>query len=190
MRKVFIAFVIVVGLAFFTVRLVDMARRVGVNQGYEPDQPIPYSHKIHAGDNRVPCLYCHFGATMGRHAGIPPANVCMNCHKIIKTGSPEIAKIREAIRTNKPIEWIKVHHLPDYVYFNHSQHVVAGKLACQECHGPVETMTRMRQESLLTMGWCIECHRKKGIMPPKDHSGEKVALDKSIGGLDCAKCHY
>ncbi len=172
--------------------IVQRARRVGVNQGYEPDQPIAYSHKIHAGDHKIPCLYCHFGAEKGRHAGIPPAGVCMNCHSMVKTDSPEVAKIREAIEKNQPIQWVKVHHLPDFVYFNHSQHVVVAGLACQECHGPIETMMRVRQESPLTMGWCIDCHRKKGIVPPGEHPNARELKDRdqAIGGTDCTKCHY
>ena len=189
-RNIFIGIVVLVitgvGLAY----VMGAARRVGINQGYEPEQPIHYSHKLHAGDNQIPCLYCHFGAEKGRHAGIPPANVCMNCHRWVKKDSPEIKKIKEAIATNKPIEWVKVHHLPDFVYFNHSQHVMIGKVACQECHGPVQTMVTMRQENTLAMGWCIDCHRTRGVMPPEGHVADARARDKVLDGLDCQKCHY
>ena len=187
MKKIFISLGIIGLIAVAGALIVRGARSVGVNQGYEPDQPIAYSHKIHAGENKIPCLYCHFGAEKGRHAGIPPANVCMNCHKKIKTDSPEIKKIKEAIEQGRPIAWVKVHRLPDFAYFNHSQHVAVGKITCQECHGPVESMTRMRQEKPLTMGWCIDCHRQKGITPPEGHLSDR---GKAIGGLDCAKCHY
>jgi ribosomal protein L34E len=191
-RKIFILTIVFGGLAYFANLAVQEARRVGVNQGYEPDQPIAFSHKVHAGDNKIDCMYCHFAAEKGRHAGIPPANVCMNCHAEIKKDSPEIVKIKTAIEQNKPIEWLKVHRLPDFAYFNHSQHVTSGKVSCQDCHGPVETMTRMRQDKPLTMGWCMECHRAKGITPPEGHSVEQTKQDvmKAMGGLDCAKCHY
>lgn len=191
-KKIFILVAVVGGLAYFANLAVQESRRVGVNQGYEPDQPIAFSHKVHAGDNKIDCMFCHFAAEKGRHAGIPPANVCMNCHTQIKKDSPEIAKIKTALEQNKPIEWTKVHRLPDFAYFNHSQHVTSGKVSCQDCHGPVETMTRMRQDEPLTMGWCMECHRAKGITPPEGHSTEKPRKDllTPMGGLDCAKCHY
>lgn len=182
-RKIFILTLVLGGLAYFVNLAVQEARRVGVNQGYEPDQPIAFSHKVHAGDNKIACTYCHFGAEKGRHAGIPPANVCMNCHSQIRKDSPEIAKIKDALEKNKPIEWLKVHRLPDFAYFNHSQHVTAGKVICQDCHGPVETMKVMRQDKPLTMGWCISCHRDRGIVPGADHK-------ETVGGEDCAKCHY
>ena len=106
----------------------------------------------------------------------------MNCHKIVKKGSKEIGKLKEALKEGKTVEWIKVHHFPDFAYFNHSQHVKVGKVSCQECHGPVETMTRMRQENVLNMGWCLDCHRSKGIAQPENH--------KSARGGDCSSCHY
>ncbi len=188
-KKIFIVAVVLSVLGYLGYELVDAARNVGVNQGYEPDQPIAYSHKIHAGDNQIQCLYCHSGADKGRHAGIPSASTCMNCHVKIKTDSPEIKKIKEALDQNKLIEWVKVHRLPDFAYFNHSQHVNGG-VNCQECHGSVQAMTRVRQEKPLTMGWCIDCHRAKGITPPPKHSGLSNKDLKPIGGMDCAKCHY
>lgn len=163
-------------------------RGLGVNQGYEPEQPVAFSHKIHAGDNGIACLYCHFGAETSRHAGIPPTALCLNCHTKIKADSPEIRKIREALEQNKPIEWLKVHELPDFAYFNHSRHVTAG-VACQSCHGPVETMGRMRQFESLSMGWCIQCHRQQGVQVPPGHGAAKS--QKQVESLlDCAKCHY
>lgn len=191
-KKLFIVAMSLSVLGYLGYQLVGAARNVGVNQGYEPDQPIAYSHKIHAGDNQIPCLYCHTGADKGRHAGIPSANICMNCHVKIKTESPEIKKIKEALEQNKPIEWVKVHRLPDFAYFNHSQHVNSGVI-CQDCHGPIQTMTRVRQENPLTMGWCINCHRAKGIATPPEHPDVSRDLSKDtkpIGGMDCAKCHY
>lgn len=181
----FILLLLPVGVAGLIAAAVWGLRQIGDNRGYEPDQPIAFSHKIHAGENAIACLYCHFGAEKSRHAGIPPANVCMNCHGNIRKDSQEIAKIATAIRDNKPIEWVKVHRLADFVYFNHAQHVAAGNLKCQTCHGPVETMTRMRQEAPVTMGWCIECHRNSDVVV----HGETVKVGDN-GGLDCAKCHY
>lgn len=187
---------IIAGVVGLIVYSFIAALHLGVQQGYEPDQPINFSHKIHAGENEIQCLYCHFGAEKSRHAGIPPANVCLNCHQKIKTDSPEIKKITTAIKENKPIQWVKVHNLPDFVYFNHSQHVLGG-VSCQSCHGPVETMGRMRQAKPLTMGWCIDCHREKGITPPKGHGNtvpEELQMSNHpkayVGGMDCAKCHY
>jgi len=162
--------------------LINEGRGVGYNQGYGPTQPIAFSHKIHAGDNKIACLYCHFAAEKGRHAGIPPVQVCLNCHNEIKPDAPEVKKIHEAVKTGKTIEWIKVNHYPDFAYFNHSQHVRVANLQCQECHGPVETMVTLRQEKSLSMGMCLDCHRKHEIAPPNDH--------KSKAGGDCARCHY
>ncbi len=188
--------------------------------GYKPEQPIKFSHKIHAGDNEIACQYCHNTVEKSRHAGIPSVNVCMNCHKgINKTaneGSEEqIAKIYHAAGFNpktgvydmpqNPLKWIKVHNLPDHVYFNHSQHVVVGKQECATCHGDVKKMTVAEQQAPLTMKWCVECHRKTEVAmegnPYYDrlhkalkekYKGQydvKFTVDK-IGGLECAKCHY
>jgi hypothetical protein len=153
-----------------------MLARVGVHEGYSPAQPIAFSHKLHAGDNQVPCLYCHFAASQSRHAGIPPTNVCMNCHGLLTNQTAEIEKLRESVQQQRAVRWVKVHALPDFVYFNHSQHVRAA-VACQTCHGPVERMTQIRQEAPLTMGWCLDCHKQR-------HVGETET------GTDCARCHY
>lgn len=188
-------------------------------KGYHPEQPIKFSHKIHAGDNEIACQYCHNSVEKSRHAGIPTVNVCMNCHKGIgsgaETGDKEISKIHQAAGFNfkkgiyegpqNPIKWIKVHNLPDHVYFNHSQHVVVGKQDCANCHGDVKKMTVVEQKAPLTMKWCIECHRKTEVAmegnPYYDrlhkalkekYKGQydvKFTVDK-IGGLECAKCHY
>jgi Cytochrome c7 and related cytochrome c len=151
---------------------------VGVHQGYAPAQPIAFSHKLHAGDFRVPCLYCHFGARTSRHAGIPPANVCMNCHGLLQKQTTDLELLKELIDQQRPVAWIKVHNLPDFVYFNHSQHVTAG-VECQTCHGHVERMTRVEQQAPLTMGWCIDCHRQR-----------RTNLTVPAANLDCGKCHY
>lgn len=189
-------------------------------KGYKPEQPIKFSHKIHAGDNEIACQYCHSSVEKSRHAGIPSVNVCMNCHKgiqeTVNPGSKEqIAKIYDAAGFNtktgaydlpaNPLKWIKVHNLPDHVYFNHSQHVVVGKQDCANCHGDVKKMTVAEQKSPLTMKWCIECHRKTEVAMQgnayydklhkalkEKYKGQydvKFTVDK-IGGLECAKCHY
>jgi len=165
--------------------------RVGVHQGYAPEQPIAFSHRLHAGDNHIPCLYCHFGARTSRHAGIPPLNVCMNCHSILTTQTVEIEKLKESVQRQQPIAWIKVHNLPDFVYFNHSQHVTGG-VSCAACHGAVETMTRVRQDAPLTMGWCLDCHRERGpdLARQRRAEGSPEAPDAPFPGTDCGKCHY
>jgi nitrate reductase gamma subunit len=172
------------------VLLAGALRRVGVSQGYAPSQPIAFSHRLHAGTYRVPCLYCHFAAEKSRHAGIPPAGVCMNCHRQLKVATPEVEKLKEAVSQSRPLRWAKVHNLPDFVYFSHGQHVVAG-LACQRCHGPVETMERVRQESPLTMGWCLGCHRREEVVPPSQRTAlARTGGHAATGGLECGKCHY
>lgn len=176
---------IVLSVALVSVLLyaaVIEGQKISFNESYEPVQPINFSHKVHAGDNQINCQYCHFASEQGRHAGIPPTSLCLNCHEVIKKDSPEILKIRKSIEDKNPIEWVKVHHLPDFAYFNHSQHVNVGKISCQTCHGSVEKMDIVKQENSLNMGWCIDCHRGSSIAPPDDH--------KSRAGGDCAKCHY
>jgi mono/diheme cytochrome c family protein len=188
---------------------------IGVYQGYKPEQPIAFSHKIHAGQNGINCVYCHTSAEKGKTAGIPSLNVCMNCHTYVAegpSGTEEIAKIYAALDYNPetkeygdnptPVEWVRVHNLPDLAYFNHSQHVVVGKIECQQCHGEVEEMGVAEQHSPLTMGWCIECHRTTSVQvtnneyyedlherTPAWHDGDPVTVQR-IGGLECAKCHY
>lgn len=181
MKKIIVILLILLAIGFLIDATVVSARRVGSTQGYEPDQPIAFSHKIHAGENRIDCRYCHFASERGKVAGIPPTQVCMNCHEQVRKDAPEIVKLREAIAERKPIAWVRVHELPSFVYFNHSVHVKGG-VQCQQCHGPVESMTRMRQESSLSMGWCLDCHRVNGNAPPHDK--------KTAAGGDCARCHY
>ncbi|MDR6942566.1 cytochrome c3 family protein [Mucilaginibacter pocheonensis] len=184
-----------------------------VHTGYQPVQPIKYSHELHAGTMKIDCQYCHTGAYKSKNASIPSLNVCMNCHKVVKTESAEIHKIYDALGYDpktqkydstqaKPIQWIRVHNLPDLAYFNHSQHVKVGGIKCQTCHGPIETMKEVRQYSPLTMKWCIQCHKRtevnsKGnayydsILAAHDKikKGEKVTA-AVLGGIECGKCHY
>jgi len=194
----------------------DALAGIGIYEGYQPEQPINFSHKIHAGENGINCQYCHSGAERSKTAGVPSANVCMNCHKGIQsgtlTGDTEIKKIYAALdydpntqkygNNPKPIKWIRVHNLPDHVYFNHSQHVVVGKQECQTCHGPIQEMDVVKQHSQLTMAWCIECHRKTEVAMEgnpyynelhaklaEKYKGEKITVAK-MGGIECSKCHY
>ena len=183
--------------------VIDGLFDIGVQQGYQPTQPIAFSHKIHAGDFEIECQYCHTGVQKSRSANIPSANICMNCHGVIKADSEEIKKIYAAVENNRPIEWVRIHNLPDLAYFNHAQHVNVGGVECQTCHGPIETMEVVEQHSLLTMGWCIDCHRKTEINVKgkeeyyetllKYHESQKAGEPmtvEDIGGLECAKCHY
>lgn len=208
---------------------------LGRSQGYIPEQPIYYSHKVHAGTNQISCLYCHGGAQDGKHANIPSVNICMNCHmtineytgkdKLVKEdgtevdGTAEIQKLYKFAGFNpavskvwdpnkaKPVEWVKVHSLPDHVYFNHSQHVTAGKVQCQTCHGEVQKMDVAKQYADLSMGWCVNCHRTTQVqfkdngfysIYQKFHDDLKngridstrgITVEK-IGGTECQKCHY
>ena len=186
----------------------------GYHTGYEPVQPIAFSHLKHAGELQIDCQYCHFGADESRHAGIPPGNVCMNCHGIVtapwadvraeaeaadaenravrRIVSPELQKLYDAMglgddlkpdpgKTPVPIPWVKVHKFPDFAYFNHQAHVSTG-MTCQTCHGPVETMVRMRQVGDMSMGWCIQCHRD-----PTRYASVNRDVQASV---DCSVCHY
>ncbi len=157
------------------------------NQGYAPEQPVKYSHAVHAGGLRIPCQYCHYAAERGRHAGIPPAATCMNCHKQVLPDHPEIQKVKASLESGQPIEWVRIHQLPDHAYFDHRAHVRAG-LACQACHGPVEQMGRVEQFAPLTMGWCIACHRQGS-----DRSGtalSSVPAAQANRLTDCGVCHH
>ena len=200
--------------------------QVGVDQNYEPIQPIHYSHRIHAGSNGIDCKYCHSAARVSKNAGIPSLNICMNCHKSIAEVSDttataeyskdfydkEIQKLYKAVGWDQenqkytgktePVKWVKIHNLPSFVYFNHSQHVTVAKIECQECHGPVQTYEIQKQFAPLTMGWCINCHRKTEVKMEgngyytKIHEelSKKYGVDKltaaQMGGLECGKCHY
>ena len=209
---VFLVIFIVSAITFKTV--IDGAFSIGVQQGYQPKQPIAFSHKIHAGQFEIECKYCHTGAAKGKQANIPSPNICMNCHSQIKvgtiTGEGEISKIYAAVGfdpltstytgTTKPIEWVRIHNLPDFAYFNHSQHVNVAGVVCQTCHGPIQEMDVVKQYSLLTMGWCIDCHRKTDVntkgnayydkLVELHNQSKKTMKVEDIGGLECSKCHY
>ena len=174
---------------------------VGIQQNYQPTQPIAFSHKVHAGQYEIDCNYCHTGVNISKSANIPSVNICMNCHNAIETDKPEIQKILTAYEENRPIEWVRVHNLPDLAYFNHKQHVAVGGLDCATCHGPIEEMDVVYQYSELTMGWCINCHREtevsskgndyyKKLVELHNSSSKKPMTVEDIGGLECSKCHY
>ncbi len=198
--------------------------QVGVDQGYQPVQPIHFSHKIHAGDNGIDCKYCHSSARVSKTSGIPSLNVCMNCHKNISEVAAttadgeytkefydgEIQKLYDAVGwdgtkytgESSPVKWVRVHNLPDFAYFNHSQHVTVAGVACQKCHGPVEEMEILEQHAPLTMGWCVNCHRETNVKVEgneyyakiHDELKKKYGVDQltiaQMGGLECGKCHY
>jgi cytochrome c551/c552 len=195
-------------------------KKVGVQKGYAPAQPINYSHELHAGTYKINCLYCHTGAAEGKQASIPSASTCMNCHAHVQAKekydgkvSPEIAKIYDAVgwdpekraydpsKPQTPIKWVRIHNLPDHAYFNHAQHVKIGKVECQACHGPIETMAVVAQQKSLQMGWCINCHREAKVDVANNDYYEKLHADLKLdgkdfvtvaqnGGLECGKCHY
>lgn len=194
----FLGFIIFIFVVFTAKNVIDGLFIVGVQQGYAPTQPIAFSHALHAGQYEIDCNYCHTSVYESRSANIPSANICMNCHSAIKTESAEIKKIYAAIENNKPIEWVRVHNLPDLAYFNHSQHTNVAGVECQTCHGPIEEMEVVKQWSSLTMGWCIECHRETAVNAKDNeyydklvqlHDGKNFKV-ADIGGLECAKCHY
>lgn len=216
-NKRIVALIILILVGYLSKWAWDGMMGIGIYEGYHPTQPIKFSHKIHAGDNAIACVYCHSSVEKSKTAGIPPVSTCMNCHKGIQsganTGTEEIAKIYTAagfdpakgtydLSKQQPIEWVKVHNLPDFVYFNHAQHVVVGKRQCEECHGDVKTMDAVQQVSPLTMGWCIDCHRKTEVAMQDNpyyeqlhkrlaekYKGQPITVDK-MGGIDCGRCHY
>lgn len=204
-----IGFVIILVVIFLGYRAADSAVDMGRSQGYMPTQPIKYSHKLHAGEMQIDCKYCHVGVEKGKQAGIPTVNICMNCHKAVGetvngTGKEEIAKIRKAYETGQPVEWVRIHNLPDHVYFNHAQHVKAGGLECQTCHGQIQEMEVVAQNQPLSMGWCINCHRETKVLfkenkyygmyenlhKQMDKGEIKGVTEAMMGGLECQKCHY
>jgi len=191
--------VYVVGLIWFG------ASPETMNVGYAPEQPIPFSHALHAGELGMDCRYCHTTVEKAAQAAIPPTATCMNCHSKIHPESVVLEPLRESAETGMPVEWARVHDLPDYVYFDHSAHVGAG-VSCVECHGRVDTMKRVRQEKPLAMGWCLDCHRDPdaSIRPkefvthldwePEGETKEEVgARLRDIHGIqprqDCSTCH-
>lgn len=174
------------------------------NTGYSPTQPVAYSHKLHAGNMGMDCLYCHSTVDKAAYAAIPATEVCMNCHERVRPQSPEIIKVRESYATGNPIPWVKIHRLPDYVYFNHRVHVTAG-VSCVSCHGRIDQMTEVKQVKELTMAWCLECHRnpEANIRPaelvtkldwkpdrdPAEIGREIIAAKHILPPTNCSGCH-
>jgi cytochrome c553 len=234
-NKTYIAIVTLILFVVGGFYLVKGAIGLGRYKDYQPDQPIYFSHKVHPGKNQISCLYCHGGAFEGRHANIPSVNTCMNCHMTISeytgediytdegkkiNGTEQIQKLYEYAGwdpqakkytgNGKPIEWVRIHNLPDHVYFNHSQHTVAGQVQCQTCHGEIQKMNQVKQFAELSMGWCINCHRTTKVnfidsagtkgnqfysIYEKYHDEIKSGVRDSvtvedIGGTECQKCHY
>ncbi|MFC2081377.1 cytochrome c3 family protein, partial [Bacteroidota bacterium] len=201
--------VILACLFYITDVTVRAAVAIGRSPGYAPDQPIKFSHRIHAGQNKIDCIYCHNTAEHSKSAGIPSAGVCMNCHNLVvkegsRSGSFEINKVRRAIDREEPIVWNRVYALPDHVFFSHAQHVNTGKIECSACHGQVEEMDIIQQFNDLSMGWCVNCHRDTEVQfidnafyeqyeklheELKAGKREKVSVE-DIGGIECMKCHY
>lgn len=200
--------ILLVGIAFQLKIVAHEAINLSRTQDYQPDQPIKFSHKVHATDNKIDCQYCHTTVETSKSAGIPGSDLCMNCHLTVREGTNsgqfEINKIYLSINNNQPIEWIKVHNLPDHVFFSHQQHVQVADIDCEKCHGKVEEMDVVKQVEDLSMGWCINCHRDTEV----DFAGNEyykhfeklhdqlskgdiknVTADQT-GGLDCMKCHY
>jgi hypothetical protein len=168
---------------------------VGRNIGYNPDQPIPFSHKKHAGQYNIPCMYCHVGVDKSKHATVPSLNVCMNCHAVVKPESPHIQKLKQYYNEKKePIEWIKVHDLPDHVNFSHKRHIAKG-VACETCHGNVAKMAIVQQAKPMSMGWCLDCHRGKTAPAHLARATEENANGSGVpkGGVaptSCYTCHH
>lgn len=201
-------FVLIVAMVLQVKMVADAAIKLGRSQNYAPDQPIKFSHKVHAGDNKIDCKYCHTTAEYGKSAGIPAMELCMNCHVLVREGTRsgkfEIAKVVEANEMKKPVEWVRLHNLPDHVFFSHAQHVGVGKVDCKQCHGQVQEMDIMKQTSDLSMGWCINCHRQTKVnfkdnayydnyMKLHDElkSGKiDTVRAVNIGANDCMRCHY
>ncbi|HLN73492.1 MAG TPA: cytochrome c3 family protein [Prolixibacteraceae bacterium] len=204
-----IPLLILLGALTFQLKMVAHAAiDLGRSKNYAPDQPIKFSHKVHAGANRIDCKYCHHTAEFSKSAGIPSMNLCMNCHILVREGSHsgqfEIAKVIEANETKKPVAWTRIHNLPDHVFFSHAQHVGIAKVDCKQCHGPVQEMDIMRQHSDLSMGWCINCHRQTEVQFKNNayydnylklhdllKSGKIDKVTASdVGANDCMRCHY
>ncbi len=206
--KIITVAILLIALGVQAKMVAEAAMNLGRSQNYAPDQPIKFSHKVHAGANKIDCKYCHTTAEYSKSAGIPAMEVCMNCHILVREGSRsgkfEIAKVVEANETKTPVQWVRLHNLPDHVFFSHAQHVGVAKVDCQKCHGQVQEMDIMRQNSDLSMGWCINCHRDTKVnfkdnayydsylkLHDELKSGKLDTVRAvNIGANDCMRCHY
>lgn len=188
--------IVLVGLGLVTLTVLSIfvygistnSFSVGYNDGYKPTQPIPFSHKLHAGNNQINCKYCHTGVERSRHATIPSLDICMNCHLSVKTNSPIIQKITEKYKKGESIEWQKVHLVPDFVKFNHAPHVNSG-VSCTTCHGEVEKMDVVHQVKSMSMGFCVNCHRNYDNMKNKLPESKKQDSSNKPS-INCSTCHY
>ena len=201
--------VMLITIVFISKIIYEDAVSLGRTEGYAPLQPIKFSHKVHATDNKIDCIYCHHTVESAKSAGIPSTNVCMNCHELVREGTYsgrfEIQKILTHMEKNEPVRWVRIHKLPDHVFFSHAQHAGVGKLDCAECHGKVEDMHLLKQVEDLSMGWCLECHRSKKVNflgneyyeKTFENYHEKFNINEidsltvaELGGENCMKCHY
>lgn len=198
--------VVLVGLGLgYNVLLVGyVASPATTDVGYMPEQPVPFQHSIHAGDLGLDCRYCHTTVERAGFAAIPPTETCMNCHSLVRATSPRLEPVRQSWQTGKPVEWIKVHDLPEYVFFNHSAHVTRG-VGCVSCHGRVDKMDVVQQVQPLSMSWCLDCHRDPAPnLRPKDEVttmswvpsedprtlGTRLMKENNISPpTDCSTCH-
>ena len=172
--------------------------------GYRPEQPVPYSHKLHAGDLGLDCRYCHVGVEVSASATVPPTQTCMNCHTLVKADSKKLARVLQSWTSGEPIDWVRIHDLPDYAYFNHSAHINAG-VGCISCHGNIAEMEKVTQVEPLSMGWCLDCHREPELhlrplseitnmkwIPPENQMAlaREIIKEKNINPpVDCSGCH-
>ena len=176
-----------------------------LNVGYAPEQPVPYSHALHAGQLGMDCRYCHSYVEESAYANVPPTQTCMNCHSQIRTESLRLLPVRESWATGEPIEWVQVHHLGDYAHFSHQAHVNVG-VGCETCHGRIDQMVVVSQQEPLSMGWCLDCHRAPeeqlrppeevttmGYVPPENHvelNLERIRQEGIRPPQNCSACHY
>jgi hypothetical protein len=206
-KRINLAILTITGI-FITWILAVNAIALGRSTGFAPAQPIKFSHAVHAGQNKTDCNYCHYSAKTSKTAGIPPGSLCLNCHFLVRngtrSGASEIAKIIEALDNKKAIEWVRIYKLPDFVFFSHEQHVSAGEIACEACHGDVKLIDRLSHVPDLSMGWCIDCHKTRKVnlsntyyktyYPELSQAFQDGKIDSvmvtGIGGRDCGKCHY
>lgn len=170
--------------------------------GYAPAQPVPYSHRLHAGELGIDCRYCHANVERSQEAMVPPTQTCMGCHAMVKTDSPKLEPVRESWKTGQPVEWTRVHKLPEHAYFDHSVHLAAG-VGCTSCHGRVDQMEVVRQQEPLSMGWCLDCHRNPapnlrpkeeitnmGWQPPEGFEAQALAMAENVNPpKHCSGCH-
>lgn len=207
-RRYILGIIFLVALGWQIKLLYEAGTALGRQEAYEPDQPIKFSHVVHATDNQIDCQYCHTTVDHSKSAGIPEVDICWNCHSLVRDGTysgmHQINKVVEAYESGTSIEWIRIHNLQDHVFFSHAQHVTIGGIECSTCHGPIEWMDRVRQVSDLSMGWCINCHRDTEVqffdnafyaryeeLQQRVKSGEiERVTAELVGGTECSKCHY